>query len=287
MRSVFSLVRRNTTAVRRICSSFDRTPTVTRFELGKKRGSVHLDVCTPSYVHDPELFGDAVAQGEKAGAIGDIVWPSSVALSERLVGGFGPLLEGRRIVEVGCGVGLTGLTAAKLGAAEVLCTDRDERVLSMVAASAEMNALPGVATQKVDWKDSSTWPAQGSADVILGADVLYHGHAHQALAELLEHLLVATTHRDEAGPRFALLMEPMHEERITATDGQVRVRPSRHTDVSLSTACNVFAGVCRGGQGARPQRRCHGCARPEGNATDCCHQRHVLVSLACCTHTSG
>jgi len=172
-------------------------------------------------VHDPDEFAAAVEEGEKSRAIGDIVWPSSVALSERLVRGFGSMIEGRSVVEVGCGMGLTGLTAARLGAAQVLATDCDPRVLDLVKASAELNGFQErFSTAVVDWKDPSGWPAAGTADLILGADVLYHGHGHLPLAQLLKHLLAHGGANGDAGPRFALLMEPVHEERITATDGQ-------------------------------------------------------------------
>ena len=92
--------------------------------------------------------------------------------------------------------------------------------MELVEASAKMNDCElTVKTAVVDWKESESWPEAGAADLILGADVLYHGEGHEPLANLLKHLLSASP-GDGDLPRFALMVEPMHEERVTATDGQ-------------------------------------------------------------------
>ena len=47
------------------------------------------------------------------------VWASGLALAQHLGGGGGELVRGRRCLELGAGLGLVGLTAAKRGAREV------------------------------------------------------------------------------------------------------------------------------------------------------------------------
>ena len=92
----------------------------------------------------------------------------------------------------------------------------------------------------MDWNEPKSWPEPSEADLILGtlcllhsviimplpssagADILYHGHGHAPLANLLKHLLSGpgSGQGDPSLPKFALFVEPIHEERVTATDGQ-------------------------------------------------------------------
>ena len=54
---------------------------------------------------------------------GDVVWPASVALA-RLLAHVPSLTQGKRVLELGCGLGAAGLSAATAGASSVLLTDR-------------------------------------------------------------------------------------------------------------------------------------------------------------------
>jgi predicted nicotinamide N-methyase len=56
------------------------------------------------------------------GAIGSVVWRGAVVLCE-LLARRRALVAGRRVLELGAGVGLVALVAARLGAASVLATD--------------------------------------------------------------------------------------------------------------------------------------------------------------------
>ena len=56
------------------------------------------------------------------GAIGSVVWRGAVVLGE-LLARRRALVAGRRVLELGAGVGLVALVAARLGAASVLATD--------------------------------------------------------------------------------------------------------------------------------------------------------------------
>ena len=102
------------------------------------------------------------------------------------------------MVELGCGCGLLGLTAAGLGvAAEVVLTDQ---VLFMAQRnlernfSAEERAAGGVRVAQLSWGDSDDiWGLLDSSDaagfdVLMGADIIYHAESHGALAETLSAL---------------------------------------------------------------------------------------------------
>lgn len=84
---------------------------------------------------------------------------------------------GRRILEIGAGLGLPGLCAAALGAAEVVLTDLEES-LPLLERNVALNpALPPdlVKVKALDWN----WPeerlldvAGGPVDLVLGCDIL-------------------------------------------------------------------------------------------------------------------
>src|SRR3954463_863332 len=80
-------------------------------------------------------------------------------------------LSGRRVVELGCGLGLPSLVAARAGA-DVLATDADGEALELLARNALENGL-SVATQRVEWDAAEQLAARGPFDLVLAADVLY------------------------------------------------------------------------------------------------------------------
>jgi hypothetical protein len=69
---------------------------------------------------------------------GDVIWPASMALA-RLIAHCPSLVAGKRVLEVGAGLGLLGNVAAQAGAAEVLMVDVDATVLELAERSAAAN----------------------------------------------------------------------------------------------------------------------------------------------------
>jgi ribosomal protein L11 methyltransferase len=90
-------------------------------------------------------------------------------------------LAGRRVIDYGCGSGILGIAALKLGAAEVLAVDHDPQALAATAENARRN---GVAERLQTLTPDAPLPRQ--------ADVL--------LANILANVLVALA------PRFATLL---------------------------------------------------------------------------------
>ena len=76
------------------------------------------------------------------------LWPSARLLAARVAEADG---SGRRLLELGCGVGLVSLSAALAGF-EVLATDYYAEALEFVTANAQHNGLTGIATRCVDWR---------------------------------------------------------------------------------------------------------------------------------------
>lgn len=112
-----------------------------------------------------------------------VVWDSSRILAEWLAA-HPNTVRGQHVLELGCGVGLAGLTAAALGA-RVTHTDLFPEALAVAHRNARDNALTirGVAA---DWR---AWPLTARFPVILAADLLYERPLHAALLKVLEQAL--------------------------------------------------------------------------------------------------
>jgi predicted nicotinamide N-methyase len=77
---------------------------------------------------------------------------------------------GRRLLELGCGVGLVSLSAALAGF-DVLATDYFAEACDMTAANAERNGIAGLRTRVVDWR---SFPEElADFDFVVASDVLY------------------------------------------------------------------------------------------------------------------
>jgi predicted nicotinamide N-methyase len=112
-----------------------------------------------------------------------VLWRSGVALGRQLAGA---RLAGRRVVELGCGLGVPSLAAARAGA-EVLATDGDPDALELVARNARENGLE-VAIARVDWDAADALVERGPFDLVLAADVLYERPSVALLLDLLPRL---------------------------------------------------------------------------------------------------
>lgn len=115
------------------------------------------------------------------------LWPSGEALARHLLAG--PALDGRVVLDLGCGVGVVGLAAAWRGA-EVHLVDHEPRAIRLAALSAERLGLRRAHGHIADWQ---ALPPLPPFDLILGADVLYEDGAPARVAKVLATLLTSTT----------------------------------------------------------------------------------------------
>ena len=136
------------------------------------------------------------------------LWPSAVALSHYLVRHLD--LRGRRVLELGCGLGLVSVVAALQGG-RVLCTDHEEAALAFARRNAQGNACRGVRFRLVDWCRPAL---RRRYDCILAADVVYEARSFAPLTALLQRYLarggmaaIAEPGRVNAAPFFSRLKE--------------------------------------------------------------------------------
>lgn len=110
-------------------------------------------------------------------------WPSARVLAERIARERG---RGRSLLELGCGLGLVSLVAARAGF-RVLATDYYADALEFVAANAQRHGLSRVDTRLVDWR---RLPGDlGTFDVVAASDVLYEAPQAALVASALAQTL--------------------------------------------------------------------------------------------------
>ena len=112
-----------------------------------------------------------------------VLWRSGVALARELAT---LPLDGLRVLELGCGLALPSLAAARAGAT-VLATDAEPEALELVARNAALNGVR-VETLRLDWSEPDALVARAPFDLVLASDVLYERHSVAALLTLLPRL---------------------------------------------------------------------------------------------------
>lgn len=116
---------------------------------------------------------------------GSRVWASAVALARYLA--LRPeAVAGRRVCELGAGVGLVARVCCDLGA-DVLATEAESRLLEALRANA-----PRATARRLDWSEPVADELRGAFDVVLGADLVYSsGAVASGLCDAAAALLVA------------------------------------------------------------------------------------------------
>jgi predicted nicotinamide N-methyase len=111
------------------------------------------------------------------------LWPSAVALAREVAR---LDLDGLRVLELGCGLGLPSIVAA-LGGADVLATDWSPDAVEIAARNAARNGAE-LETALAAWGAGSALVEAAPWDLVLGADLLYERRNVEQLLELLPRL---------------------------------------------------------------------------------------------------
>jgi predicted nicotinamide N-methyase len=114
------------------------------------------------------------------------LWPASLVLAHELAKK--PPKPGTRVIELGCGLGLPSVVAARGGAA-VLATDGHTDAVAFTAHNFVLNELEGevICADMADNADALV--ERGPFDLVLAADILYTVANGDALIELAPRLL--------------------------------------------------------------------------------------------------
>ncbi|HMO39589.1 MAG TPA: 50S ribosomal protein L11 methyltransferase [Saprospiraceae bacterium] len=96
------------------------------------------------------------------------LWPAAVGLSRYLVLS-GAIQAGMQVLEIGCGLGLPGIVAGRLGA-QVTLTDYLPEALDFACRNWKLNNVEPARYQLMDWRNPLP---ELAADLVLAADIAY------------------------------------------------------------------------------------------------------------------
>lgn len=158
------------------------TPARVRYQTIEFDGmDIHL--CT---LRDKQQFSDPEEVALKLGIssamwpLFGVIWPSSMVLAHFIAD---YQTEGKRILEMGCGMALSSLLLNKQNA-NITATDRHPEVGFFLRRNTQLNNDNAIDYERVDWADASD--SLGRFDLIIGSDILYEdGHA-ELIADFIE-----------------------------------------------------------------------------------------------------
>lgn len=112
------------------------------------------------------------------------VWPAGRRLAKAM---HAFEIDGKRILELGCGIGLASLVLQQRGA-DVVASDIHPMAEPFLAYNAAFNALPAVQYRHLRW--DVPLPTLGRFDAIIASDVLYE----RAQVRLIEEVIARHAH---------------------------------------------------------------------------------------------
>jgi len=133
---------------------------------------------------DRSQYADADGRAERAGVppaswpLFGVLWPAGIALAEEM-SAFP--VDGKRILEAGCGLALPSLVLKRRGA-DITATDHHPMAGDFLGFNTELNGLPPIRFRLAGWADADL----GRFDLIIGADLLYEPDQPALLASFLE-----------------------------------------------------------------------------------------------------
>lgn len=113
------------------------------------------------------------------------VWPSSIALAERVLEAPG---GGARMLELGCGLGIVATAALEAGY-DILATDYYADALEFARANAWRSLRRAPRTRLLDWSALPPQEELGVYDRVVAADVLYEARYAMLVANVLARTL--------------------------------------------------------------------------------------------------
>ena len=132
-----------------------------------------------------------VAEAPARLGIGGKLWDAALALVAHVgsTSGNDECVHGKRVLELGSGVGAVGIGARLFGASRVVLTDIED-VVPLLEANIELNHVQDVTAVALDWfQDVPSAVLEESFDLILASDVVYDPELHAPLLRTLGALL--------------------------------------------------------------------------------------------------
>ena len=156
--------------------------------------------------HDPDGSAERAGISSATWPLFGVLWPAGIALAEEM-SRFA--VAGKRILELGCGIGLSSLVLQRRGA-DITASDHHPLVGEFLLENARMNDIPPPKFVPAQWLGPN--PDLGRFDLLIGGDVLYERDHPALLAGFIERhaqpascIVIADPGREHRG-RFGTLM---------------------------------------------------------------------------------
>ena len=184
------------------------------------------------------------------------LWPASIGLA-KFIFQQQSVFPGKRVLELGAGVGLAGI-AAKLSGALVTQSDFLEAAFDFIRVNCLSNQAPVGDLLLADWRRFP--PISEKYDYLIGADILYEKTLHQDLRRICSQILkpegviwLADPGRDY-GKQFIRIMEedgwrnhpaqiPVYYEEKTSTIDLYQLSPPRRRNKPTFFFTSSFFGT--------------------------------------------
>lgn len=146
-----------------------------------------------------------------------------------------PPPEGKKLLELGAGLGAPGLAAA-LNGYEVTLSDYEQHILDFQKVSAAANGLDAVKFKLIDWKKP---PELEKFNTIIGAEILFRDDFFAPLLKVFKKYLapggviyLAHDVRRKSLPKFLELAEKEYEiafskRKLTSDEGEIHIIVNR------------------------------------------------------------
>jgi predicted nicotinamide N-methyase len=178
---------------------------------------------------DRQQFHDPHGEAERAGIsaaqwpLFGLLWPSGRVLAQAMLTFE---LEGLRILEMGCGLGLASLVVHRRGG-NVTASDCHPLAAAFLRENLRLNALPPMKYETGHWTRPN--PGLGLFDLIIGSDLLYDRDQPEALSQFIDRHSAGTVEVVIADPdrgnqarfnrKMGVLGYSHREERVRALPG--------------------------------------------------------------------
>lgn len=136
-------------------------------------------------LRDANQFSDDLGEAENLGISSaqwpffGVIWASSEVLAHEMEH---YEIEGKRILEIGCGIGLSSVLL-NLRRADITATDYHPEAGRFLATNTQLNGCKEIPFLRTGWADNAD--GLGKFDLIIGSDLLYE----QEHAELLSSFI--------------------------------------------------------------------------------------------------
>ena len=146
-------------------------------------GKTDIHLCTlrnAQEFHDPDSIAENLGISSATWPLFGVLWPSSLVLAHFMM----DFDTGtKRILEVGCGIGLSSLLLNKQNA-DITATDYHPEVDGFLQRNALLNNDRAIPYQRADWVNCDD--SLGLFDLIIGSDLLYEDEHVDLLSNFID-----------------------------------------------------------------------------------------------------